>query len=113
MLFNKSWELLHRFEFDHVADEYAGNLSGGQKRLLELARALMASPKFLMLDEPMAGVNPSLADELGHRLKELNQEGMTILLCGGEWSPSMVWGMELASGCKVFRRSTTLMYAGA
>lgn len=79
-LYYKSWDLLHRFELDHVANEYAGNLSGGQKRLLELGRALMADPRFLMLDEPMAGVNPSLADELGERLRELNQEGMTILL---------------------------------
>lgn len=78
--FNQAWELLYRFELDHVADEYAGNLSGGQKRLLELARALMASPRFLMLDEPMSGVNPSLADDLCERLKELHEAGLPILM---------------------------------
>jgi len=54
-------QLMARFDMSAKEDEYAGNLSGGQKRLLELMRGLMANPVLLLLDEPMAGVNPSLA----------------------------------------------------
>lgn len=71
--------LLERFEMDKE-DEYAGNLSGGQKRLLELMRALMARPKLLLLDEPMAGVNPSLARRVERHLLELRDEGLTMLM---------------------------------
>ena len=53
-----------RFKLDHMRDEFAGNLSGGQRKLLEMARALMADPKLVMLDEPMAGVNPALKQSL-------------------------------------------------
>ena len=53
-------ELLERFKLDHMRDEFAGTLSGGQRKLLEMARALMADPTLIMLDEPMAGVNPAL-----------------------------------------------------
>ncbi|MFW2382126.1 MAG: ABC transporter ATP-binding protein, partial [Acidimicrobiales bacterium] len=49
--------LLSRFNMDHMRDEFAGTLSGGQRKLLEMARALMVKPKIVMLDEPMAGVN--------------------------------------------------------
>ena len=61
-------------------DEYAGNLSGGQKRLVEIMRALMAEPKLLLLDEPMAGVNPTLARSIENDLAALAQEGLTLLL---------------------------------
>ena len=57
-------ELLQRFRLDHMRDEFAGNLSGGQRKLLEMARALMADPTLIMLDEPMAGVNPALKQSL-------------------------------------------------
>ena len=73
-------ELLERFSLTHVRDEYAGRLSGGQKKLLELARALMVRPQMMLLDEPMAGVNPALGETLLHYVQELRDEGMTFLL---------------------------------
>ena len=71
-------ELLDRFGLATKADEYAGDLSGGQRRLVEIMRALMARPNVLLLDEPMAGVHPKLAVEIGGHLLRLCQEGMTI-----------------------------------
>ena len=69
------------FDLAPLADEYAGALSGGQKKLLELARAIMLEPKMLMLDEPMAGVNPTLAAKLMDRIQTLRRErGVTFLL---------------------------------
>ena len=59
--------------------DYAGTLSGGQRKLLELARAVMASPRLLMLDEPMAGVNPALRQALLDKITELPGEGITVL----------------------------------
>ncbi|OYR87598.1 ABC transporter ATP-binding protein [Halorubrum sp. E3] len=73
-------ELLETFELDHLADEYSGNLSGGQRKLLELARTLMLDPHMLMLDEPFAGVNPTLTDEIAERIRELNDDGMTVVI---------------------------------
>jgi branched-chain amino acid transport system ATP-binding protein/neutral amino acid transport system ATP-binding protein len=58
----------------------ASDLSGGQKKLLEIGRALMSEPKLILLDEPVAGVNPTLAREIGEHLKSLVREGITILL---------------------------------
>jgi ABC-type branched-subunit amino acid transport system ATPase component len=76
----RAWEILDRFDLRRLANEYAGALSGGQKRLVELMRALMADPKMLLLDEPMAGVNPSLANSVADRLEELHASGMTMLM---------------------------------
>jgi len=76
----KARDLLSRFGMADKEDEYAGNLSGGQKRLLELGRALMAEPVLLLLDEPMAGVNPSLARRIEDHLLELRDEGLTMLM---------------------------------
>jgi len=73
-------ELLARFGLDGAANEYAGDLSGGQRRLVEIMRALMAEPAVLLLDEPMAGVHPRLARRLGAELVALCAEGMTILM---------------------------------
>ncbi len=75
----KARALLEFFGLLHLKDEYAGALSGGQKKLLELARALMAEPKMLLLDEPFAGVNPTLAMRILELIKELRNSGMTIL----------------------------------
>ncbi len=74
------WETLDFFEIDHLADEYAKNLSGGQRKLLELARALTTDPDMLLLDEPFAGVNPTLEEQLLGRIHELRGAGYTFLL---------------------------------
>ncbi|MFC3959811.1 ABC transporter ATP-binding protein [Halovivax cerinus] len=74
------WETLDRFELSHLADEYAGTLSGGQRKLLELARALLADPDVLLLDEPLAGVNPTLEKRLLERIEDLRADGHTFLL---------------------------------
>lgn len=71
--------LLERFGLAHMADEQAGTLSGGQRKLLEMARALMADPTLVMLDEPTAGVNPALTESLLEHIRELNAEGVTIV----------------------------------
>jgi ABC-type branched-subunit amino acid transport system ATPase component len=72
--------LLERFGLTEKQDEYAGNLSGGQKRLVEIMRGLMAEPKLLLLDEPMAGVNPTLARSIEEHLVTLAREGLTLLI---------------------------------
>ncbi|MBW3659193.1 MAG: ATP-binding cassette domain-containing protein, partial [Actinobacteria bacterium] len=63
--------LLTRFKLDHMRNEFAGTLSGGQRKLLEMARALMVAPDVVMLDEPMAGVNPALTQSLLEHVKGL------------------------------------------
>jgi branched-chain amino acid transport system permease protein len=72
--------LLDEFGLTAQADAYAGDLSGGQRRLVEIMRALMTSPEALLLDEPMAGVHPRLARQIGERLTALCAGGMTILM---------------------------------
>ncbi len=72
-------ETLSFLDLDHLAEEYASGLSGGQRKLLELGRVLMMDPEIVLLDEPVAGVNPALTDELLERLHELNDRGRTIL----------------------------------
>jgi branched-chain amino acid transport system ATP-binding protein len=83
-------ELLERFKLAHLRDAKAATLSGGQRKLLELARAMMVRPSMLMLDEPMAGVNPALAQSLLHHITELRDEGMTV--CFVEHDMDMVMG---------------------
>jgi len=72
--------LLERFGLDGYANSYAGDLSGGQRRLVEIMRALMAEPRVLLLDEPMAGVHPNLARRIGNQLAALCAEGLTVLM---------------------------------
>jgi ABC-type branched-subunit amino acid transport system ATPase component len=72
--------LLAQFEMSHATDQYAGELSGGQKRLVEIMRALIAEPKVLLLDEPLAGVNPSLRLIIEEHLSRLRQQGLTMLM---------------------------------
>ncbi|MFQ6084791.1 MAG: ABC transporter ATP-binding protein [Candidatus Bathyarchaeia archaeon] len=77
----KAMELLGFLELDHLKNEYAGNLSGGQQKLLELGRVLMTDPKMILLDEPIAGVNPTLALRICDRIEDLRRvEGMTFLI---------------------------------
>jgi len=72
-------ELLDRFGLSHMEDEFAGSLSGGQRKLLEVARALMVDPEVIMLDEPMAGVNPALTQSLLHHITGLRDSGKTVI----------------------------------
>ncbi|AGB16463.1 ABC-type branched-chain amino acid transport systems, ATPase component [Halovivax ruber XH-70] len=76
----QAWETLEFFEIDHLAEEYAMNLSGGQRKLLDLARALQTDPEMLMLDEPMAGVNPTLEEKILDRIHALREDGYTFLI---------------------------------
>jgi branched-chain amino acid transport system ATP-binding protein len=75
----RAWEMLDFLELDHLAEEYAGTLSGGQRKLLELARVLMTDPEMILLDEPLAGVNPTLEEKLLDRLHDLREDGYTFL----------------------------------
>ena len=75
----KADELLGRFLLIKKREDFAGSLSGGQRKLLEMARALMADPELVMLDEPMAGVNPALKQSLLGHVKSLRDEGRTVL----------------------------------
>jgi branched-chain amino acid transport system ATP-binding protein len=73
-------ELLDLFDLETMADEYAGSLSGGQRKLLELARALMLDPDLLLLDEPFAGVNPTLTRDIAAHIESLNDDGLTLVI---------------------------------
>ena len=75
----KAKEILARFKLLEKRHDYAGSLSGGQRKLLEMARALMSDPTMIMLDEPMAGVNPALTQSLLGHIQSLRDEGMTVL----------------------------------
>ena len=75
----KADDLLRHFKMDHMRNEFAGTLSGGQRKLLEMARALMVEPEMVMLDEPMAGVNPALTQSLLGHVTGLREQGMTVL----------------------------------
>lgn len=75
----KAKRLLEHFKLGAKEDDFAGSLSGGQRKLLEMARALMVDPTLVMLDEPMAGVNPALKQSLLDHIRELREEGMTVL----------------------------------
>lgn len=75
----KALKLLERFKLDTKQDDFAASLSGGQRKLLEMARALMSDPTLVMLDEPMAGVNPALTQSLLDHIIGLKADGMTVL----------------------------------
>ena len=72
--------IARRLNLYSVIANPASDLSGGQKKLLEIGRALMSEPKLILLDEPVAGVNPTLAHEIGEHLKSLVREGISVLL---------------------------------
>jgi branched-chain amino acid transport system permease protein len=78
--------MLERFGLIALADRYAGELSGGQRRLVEIMRALMTEPEVLLLDEPMAGVHPRLAHDIGMHLVSLAESGITIVMVEHELS---------------------------
>jgi neutral amino acid transport system ATP-binding protein len=100
-------EMLARFRLEQMRDEFAGTLSGGQRKLLELARALMVRPTMIMLDEPTAGVNPALTQSLLGHIQQLRDEGMTILFVEhdmdvvmgiSDWVVCMAEGRVIAEG---------------
>ena len=108
--------LLERFGLDGLANSYAGELSGGQRRLVEIMRALMAEPQVLLLDEPMAGVHPNLARRIGTELTALCAGGLTVLMVEHELAimdefcdPVVVMaeGAVLAEGTMAELRSRT------
>ncbi|MDE3133984.1 MAG: ABC transporter ATP-binding protein [Acidobacteriota bacterium] len=76
----RALELLEIYGLYRHRDTLASELSGGQKKLLEIARAVMGQPKVLLLDEPMAGVNPALIDVLGNYILDLKKTGVTVLM---------------------------------
>jgi branched-chain amino acid transport system ATP-binding protein len=76
---DRAMSLLAKFKLDAKSDDYAASLSGGQRKLLEMARALMSEPELVMLDEPMAGVNPALTQSLLGHILDLKEEGMSVL----------------------------------
>jgi neutral amino acid transport system ATP-binding protein len=76
----RALELLDEFGLARLSHERAGNLSYGQKKLLEFAAVLMADPKLVLLDEPTAGVNPVLVEQIEGRIRELNERGLTFLV---------------------------------
>ncbi|MEX2587149.1 MAG: ABC transporter ATP-binding protein [Actinomycetota bacterium] len=99
--------LLSQFNLTRMRDEYGGALSGGQQKLLEIARALMVEAKMLMLDEPVAGVNPALTDSILEQVVKLRDDGMTILFVEHEmdvvmgisdWVVCMAEGRIIAEG---------------
>ncbi|WP_100498509.1 ABC transporter ATP-binding protein [Geodermatophilus chilensis] len=103
----KAMDLLTRFKLDRKKDDFAGTLSGGQRKLLEMARALMSDPKVVMLDEPMAGVNPALTQSLLGHVKDLREQGMTVVFVEhdmdvvrdiSDWVVVMAAGKVIAEG---------------
>ncbi len=103
----KAEELLSRFNMLQKKDDFAGSLSGGQRKLLEMARALMTDPEMVMLDEPMAGVNPALTQSLLQHIKDLREQGMTVLFVEhdmdmvrdiSDWVIVMAQGKVIAEG---------------
>ena len=80
VLSEQALSVANRLRLDHVLDNLVTALSGGQKKLLEIGRALMAKPKMILLDEPMAGVNPTLVSEIASHLEAIREAGITILL---------------------------------
>jgi len=99
--------LLDRFTLDAKREDFAGSLSGGQRKLLEMARALMVDPELIMLDEPMAGVNPALKQTLLGHVKSLRDEGRTVLFVEhdmdmvrdiSDWVIVMAQGQIVAEG---------------
>ena len=77
---DKAKNIMEELNILHMADSYARELSGGQKKLLELARSIINEPEILLLDEPLAGVNPKLAEDILSLIKKLSNEGITILM---------------------------------
>ena len=76
----KANEIMNDLNIEHMANSYARELSGGQKKLLELARSIINEPEILLLDEPLAGVNPKLAEDILSLITKLSDSGITIIM---------------------------------
>ena len=98
-------QILEDFEIDHLATQPATKISGGQLKLVELARAMLAEPEILLLDEPAAGVNPTLRKKLSEQIQRLNEQGTTFLLIEHD----MEFVMSLADPVIVLDRGHVLM----
>jgi branched-chain amino acid transport system ATP-binding protein len=96
--------ILADFEIDHLATQPATDISGGQMKLVELARAMLAEPEILLLDEPVAGVNPTLAKKLKEQIRRLNDRGTTFLLIEHD----MEFVMDLADPIVVLDQGSVL-----
>ena len=103
----RALELLEWLKLLKLKDEFAASLSGGQRKLLEMARALMSEPTLVMLDEPMAGVNPALTESLLGHILDLKEQGMTVLFVEhdmhmvrhiADWVVVMAEGVVIAEG---------------
>ena len=103
----KAMRLLAKFKLDAKSEDFAAGMSGGQRKLLEMARALMSDPTLVMLDEPMAGVNPALTQSLLEHILDLKTEGMTVLFVEhdmqmvmhiADWVVVMAEGRVVAEG---------------
>ena len=108
VILEKAEDLLTRFNLAHMRDEYAATLSGGQRKLLEMARALMSEPTLILLDEPMAGVNPVLVQSLLQHIQDLRDEGVSVLFIEHDMDAIMGisdWIVVLAEG-KVIAEGT-------
>jgi branched-chain amino acid transport system ATP-binding protein len=101
----RAHELLERFEIAHLIDQPSTELSGGQLKLVELARAITTDPDILLLDEPVAGVNPTLANDIKRFIRELNDEGQTFLIIEHD----MPFIMDLADPVIVLDQGRVLM----
>ncbi|MGI0492590.1 ABC transporter ATP-binding protein [Alkalinema pantanalense CENA528] len=77
---DRAMEILESIGLAHKAQDYAGGLSGGQRKLLEIGRALMTRPKLILLDEPAAGVNPTLINQICEYITYWNQQGLSFLI---------------------------------
>jgi branched-chain amino acid transport system ATP-binding protein len=97
--------ILEEFEIDHLATQPATKISGGQMKLVELARAMLAEPELLLLDEPAAGVNPTLRNKLADQIRRLNEQGTTFLLIEHD----MDFVMKLADPVIVLDQGSVLM----
>src|SRR3546814_17948335 len=101
-LSDKAHEVLAFLRLDHLTDEMAGNLSGGQRKLLSLGRVLMMEPRLILLDEPAAGVNETLAPELFDHIQVLNTQGDRKSVGEGQrWSDRVDLG-----GCRILKKKT-------
>ena len=104
---DRAQEILDHFVLAHVSDQYAGALSGGQRKLLEMARAVMAQPALLLLDEPLAGVNPVLIELIMEHVGEFPGQGMSVLyvehnmdvvMTMSDWVVCLAEGRVIAEG---------------